>query len=246
MKAQLASEMLKLRTTRTTVGLMAGMLALIVIAVALHGYGLPAKDLATRSDQLGFLVGWGEVLGAPFAGLLGAMAFTGEIRHGTIRPTLLVMPRRRRVMAAKCLAAGLTGLGFGVVATSAAALTGRIALAVRGIDVALGGGDFVAFVARSAVAAGLWAIIGLGIGAIIRSQVPTMVGLLAWVLFVEQILVANAPSLGRLAPGALGQAVGGLHPDTLLASAPAAVALALYALAAMAVGTLATTRRDFV
>ncbi|MGH9189139.1 MAG: ABC transporter permease [Acidimicrobiales bacterium] len=245
MKAQLASEMLKLRTTRTTVGLMAGMLALIVTAVALHGYGLPAKDLATRSDQLGFLVGWGEVLGALFAGLLGAMAFTAEIRHGTIRPTLLVMPRRRRVLAAKCAAAGIGGLGFGVVATGAAVVTGRIVLAVRGIDLALGGGDFVAFVTRSAVAAGLWAVIGLGLGAAVRAQVPTMVGLVAWVLFVEQIMVANAPSLGRLAPGALGQAVSGLHPDTLLAPVLAAVVLALYALATMAVGTLATTRRDF-
>lgn len=246
MRAQLRAEVLKLRSTRTAVGLLGAMLALVVTAVVLHGYGVPQENLEAPSGQLTLLVGWGEVLGALFAGLLGAMSFTEEVRHGTIRPALLVSPRRGRVVAAKCSASLLAGFVFGLAATGAAAVTGRIALAARGQPVTLDGGDYVLLVAGGAAAAALWAVIGLGVGAMVRSQVPTIVGLLAWVLFVESLLVDNAPGLGRFAPGALGQSISGLHPDTLLAPAVSAIVLALYAAGAVGAGTVATVRRDFV
>lgn len=246
MRSQLSSELLKLRSTRTAAGLLCALFGLVVTAVVLHGYGVPSANLETPSGQLTFLVGWGEVLGSLFAGLLGAISFTEEIRHGTIRPTLLVTPRRGRVIAAKGLAVMLTGLVFGLVATSAAAVAGRITLAVRGLDVTLDGGDYWLLIAGGAAAAALWAVIGLGVGAIIRSQVPTIVGILAWVLFVEGILVDNVPGLGRFGPGALGQSLSGLHPDTLLAPAISVALLALYALAVLAVGSAMTIRRDVV
>jgi len=246
MRAQLASEVIKLRSTRTTTALVGSMLALIVTVVLLHGYALPAANVETPSDQLTFLIGWGEVLGALFAGLFGAISFTGEVRYGTIRPTLLVTPRREDVVAAKCVAASLTGLAFGVIATTAAAIAGRIALAVRGLDDTLNSGDYVLFILGGAVASALWAMIGLGVGAVVRSQVPTVVGLVIWVLFVESILVENAPGLGKFAPSALGQTLSGLRPDTLLAPALGALLLAVYAATALVAGTLMTSRRDFV
>jgi ABC-type transport system involved in multi-copper enzyme maturation permease subunit len=246
MRAQLSSELLKLRSTRTAAGLLGALLGLVVTAVVLHGYGVPSANLETPSGQLTFLVGWGEVLGSLFAGLLGAMSITEEIRHGTIRPTLLVTPRRGRVVASKGLAALLAGLFFGLVATSAAVVAGRITLAARGLDVTLDGGDYWLLIAGGAGAAAMWAVIGLGVGATIRSQVPTIVGILAWVLFVEGMLVDNLPGLGRFAPGALGQSLSGLHPDTLLAPAVGAALLALYAIAAVAAGSVMTIRRDVV
>ena len=246
MRAQLSSELLKLRSTRTAAGLLGALLGLVVTAVVLHGYGVPSANLETPSGQLTFLVGWGEVLGSLFAGLLGAMSFTEEVRHGTIRPTLLVTPRRGRVIAAKGLAAMLAGLVFGLVAASVAAVTGRVTLAARGLDVTLDGGDYVLLIAGGAAAAAMWAVIGLGIGATIRSQVPAIVGILAWVLFVEGMLVDNVPSLGRFGPGALGQSLSGLHPDTLLAPSISAALLALYALGALAAGSAMTIRRDVV
>jgi hypothetical protein len=66
------------------------------------------------------------------------------------------------------------------------------------------------------------------------------------VLFVEGMLVDNLPGLGRFAPGALGQSLSGLHPDTLLAPAVGAALLALYAIAAVAAGSVMTIRRDVV
>ncbi|MGH3995659.1 MAG: hypothetical protein ACRDSN_24720, partial [Pseudonocardiaceae bacterium] len=136
MRAQLRAELLKQRSTRTSLGRLAGMLGLVLFAVLLHGLGLPAENLGGSSEQL-MVFGRGEFLGALFAGLLGAMSVTGEVRHGTIRPTFLVTPRRARVVAAKVGASVLIGAGFGLAASALAAGAGSVALAMRGIDLQL-------------------------------------------------------------------------------------------------------------
>lgn len=244
MNPLLAAELLKLRTTRAAAGLIGGAALLVVTAVVLHGYGLPSADLARPDGQLTFVVGWGEVLGSLFAALLGALSVTTEFGHGTIRPTLLATPRRNQIIAAKAAAVAVAGAGLGLVATAVAAITGRIALAAKGLDVAITGTDWVQLIVGGALAAALWAIIGLGVGALARRQVPTVVGLLAWVLFVEGLLLDNAPAVGRYAPGALGQAISGLRPDSLLTPTVGAVVLAGYAAVCITAGTAAINRQD--
>ena len=103
MTALTRSELLKQRSIPTGRGLLVGMLVLIVFAVLLHGLSLPPNNLDVREDQLDFVFRWGALFGALFAALLGALSVTSEFRHGTIRPTLLVTPRRGRVVAAKLL-----------------------------------------------------------------------------------------------------------------------------------------------
>lgn len=244
MTAHLRAELLKQRSTRTNVGLLATMVGLVLIAVLLHGYGLPAGDVESRSKQITVLFGWGEVLGSLFAALLGAMSITGEYRHGTIRPTFLVTPQRGRIVAAKVWASILIGTAFGLTASAVAAGAGSAALAARGLDVQLDGGDYTLLLAGGAAAAGLWAVIGVGLGAVARNQVSTIVGIFVWLLLVEGQLVDNIPDLGRLAPGALGRALSGQDPATLLAPAVGLVVLVLYAAAAAGAGWMAATRRD--
>lgn len=93
--AQLRAEILKQRSTWTALELFSAMLALALLAVLLHAFGLPSDDLGRRSNQL-MVFGRGELLGVLFAAPLGALSITGEFHHGTIRPTFLVMPRRER------------------------------------------------------------------------------------------------------------------------------------------------------
>ncbi len=248
MSAALRAELFKQRSTRTALGLFGAMLGLVLFVVLLHGFGLAAGNFDSTSKQLTVLFGWGEVLGALFAALLGAMSITGEIRHGTIRPTFLVTPRRRRVVVAKVWASMLIGAGFGLVAGSVAAGVGTAALRARGIDVRLDAGDYTLLVTGGAAAAALWAAIGVGVGAIVRNQVPALVGICAWLLFFENLLVgdiAGVGNVGRLLPGAAGKALSGQNPDTLLAPAVGLLLLALYAAAAAVAGSLATSRRDF-
>jgi ABC-2 type transport system permease protein len=246
-RSALRAELFKQRSTRTSLGLFAAMLGLVLFVVLLHGFGVAAENFDSRSKQLTMLFGWGEVLGALFAALLGAMSFTGEIRHGTIRPTFLVTPQRRHVVAAKVWASMLIGAGFGLVAGAVAAGTGTAALGARGIDVRLDAGDYALLIAGAGAAAALWAAIGVGIGALVRNQVPALVGIVVWLLFVENLLVGDAAGVGdvgRLLPGAAGKAITGQDPDTLLAPAVGLVLLAVYAIGTWVAGTLATARRD--
>ena len=243
MTAQLRAELLKHRSTFTNLGLFLAMLGLVLLAVLLHGLTLPADRLRSASDQVE-VFRFGSLLGALFAGLVGAMSITGEIRHGTIRPTFLITPRRARVVAAKIVASGLVGIVFGLVAVGVAVGVGSAVLAARGIPVTLDGSDYILMPAGGIAAAALWAAIGLGLGALLRNQVATLVAIFLWLFFIENLLIDFVPGVGKFAPGAAAAAITGLDPETLLAPAAGALLLALYAAAAAAAGSIATLRRD--
>jgi ABC-2 type transport system permease protein len=241
--AELRSELLKQRSTSTILGLLGGLLGLVLVAVLLHVYSISTDELGKTSNQL-MILGRGEFLGALFAALLGAMSITAEIRHGTIRPTFLVSPWRDRVAAAKVGTSMLIGAGFGLTASALAVGAGIALLGARGVEMQLDAGDYTLLIAGGVAASALWAAIGVGVGALLRNQVPTLIGISAWLLFVEGLFGEDLLDIGRYAPGSLGMAVSGQEPDTLLAPVLSLVLLALYAVAAAAAGLFATTRRD--
>jgi ABC-type transport system involved in multi-copper enzyme maturation permease subunit len=245
--AQLRSELFKQRTTRTNRVLLLWMIGLVALIVLMHVFSFSVETLTSRDNQLKVL-GWGTSIGALFAALLGAMSVTTEIRHGSIRPTFLATPRRGRVIAAKVLASVIAGIALGLVAQALTAGIESAGLATRGIDIAMSGGDFAQLLAGGAVAAALWAAIGVGVGAIVRSQVGAVVGLCVWLLLIETSLVGNLPSAGKFAPGAAAGALAGAiqtqSAGKLLAPALGALLLAAYAGLAAFAGAMATARRD--
>jgi ABC-2 type transport system permease protein len=241
--AELRAELLKQRSIPTTAGLLGGLLGLVLLAVGLHGIGLSEATLAAGDNQL-MVFGRGEFLGVLFAGLIGAMSVTAEVRHGTIRPTFLVTPWRGRVIAAKVTVSCLIGAGFGLTASALAAAVGAGVLTARGIEVQLDGSDYVLLVAGGAVASALWGAIGAGIGAIVREQVPTLIGIAAWLLFVEGLFGENLTDVSKFAPGTLGMAVSGQEPGTLLAPGISLLLLCVYAVTTAVAGSIATTHRD--
>jgi ABC-2 type transport system permease protein len=247
MIAQLRSELLKQRTTRTSVLLLLWMVALVVLVVLLHVLSFGVDDLSQRDNQLK-IAGLGTSLGALFASLLGAMSITGEVRHGTIRPTFLATPRRRRVVAAKVAASALAGAALGLIAEALTAGGEAAGLATRGIHIELDGGDYAQLLVGGALAAALFAAIGVGVGAVVRNQVAAVVGLCVWLLFLEPILLGDLPSAAKFAPGASAGAMAGAIQtqiaDDLVAPALGALLLAAYAVLASAAGSIATTRRD--
>jgi ABC-2 type transport system permease protein len=247
MTAQLRSELLKQRTTRTNLLLLLWMIGVVLLVVLLHVFSLGAGTVGSHDGQLKVL-GWGTGVGSLFAGLLGAMSVTSEIRHGTIRPTLIATPSRRRVIGAKVLASGLAGVGVGLLAEALTAVIESGGLAVRGIHIGLTAGDYAQLILGGGAAAALWAAIGVGVGAVIRNQVGAVVGLCMWLLLIETSLIGNIPSAGKFAPGASAGALAGAiqtqSAAKLLAPVLGAVLLGAYAVAAAVAGLIVTDRRD--
>jgi ABC-2 type transport system permease protein len=238
---QIRAELLKQRSTQTTLYLFLAMFGLVALAVTMHALALSAADLATRSHQLDvFQVG--SRAGMLFAGLAGAIAITAEIRYGTIRPTFLVTPRRSPVLAAKLAMGALVGLLFGLLAEGFMVADATVAFAARGIEIQLTAGDYLQLLAGGAGAAALWAAAGVGIGALVRNQVGALVGLCAWMFLVESVSESFVPDIGRLMPGGAGLALAGNSDE--LSAAVAAFVLVVYTAAASAAGWVATLRRD--
>jgi ABC-2 type transport system permease protein len=239
---QLRAELLKQRSTQTTLLLLLAMVGLVALAIVIHVLAPSASTLSTRSNQLEvFEVG--TRVGMLFAGLVGALAITAEIRYGTIRPTFLATPRRGPVIAAKLAVSALAGIVFGLLAEGLGAAAATAAFAARGIENQLSGGDYLQLLLGGTGAAALWATIGLGVGALVRNQVGTLVGLCAWSLLIEN-LISFDPGTSRFSPGAAGLALAGKTGDGFLPAAAAALLLVLYVVAISAAGWLATLRRD--
>lgn len=247
MIAQLRSELLKQRTTRTTGALLGWMLVLIALIVLLHSFGLSASTLRVASNQPK-VYGWGTSIGALFAALVGALSITSEIRTGTIRPTLLATPNRTRVIGAKMIAAAIAGVAVGFLAEALVSVIASAAFAIRGIPIALTTGEFAQMLTGGAAAAALWAAIGTGVGAIVRTQVGAVVGLCVWSLLIETVLIGEIPSIGKYTPGASAGALAGMLQSAtnlkLVTPAVGALLLVAYTALAASAGALTTEQRD--
>jgi ABC-2 type transport system permease protein len=245
--ALIKSELLKQRSTRTSIILLGWMVGLILLVVLLHVLSLSTQHLSRADGQLK-VVGWGTDLGALFAALLGAISITSEIRHGTIRPTFLITPRRERVIASKLAAGALAGFAVGLLAEALTAAIEAAGLAVRGIHIQLTADDYLQLLAGGAAAGGLFATIGVGVGAAARQQIGASIALCVWLLLIETILIGNVPSAGKFAPGAAAGAIAGAiqtqSASELLAPGIGVLLLAAYAAIAGTAGMALTNRRD--
>jgi ABC-type transport system involved in multi-copper enzyme maturation permease subunit len=247
MIALLRSELLKQRTTRTNLLLLVWMLGLVLLVVLLHVLSFSVDDLSRHDNQVK-IIGLGTGIGSLFAALLGALSITGEIRHGTIRPTFLATPRRERVLAAKIAASAAAGLGVGLLAEALTAGLEAAGLAARGVHVELAADEYAQLLAGGALAAALFAAIGVGVGAIVRNQVAAVVGLCVWLLFLEPLLLGDIPKAARFGPGAsagaIAGAIQGQTADDLVAPLLGVLLLAVYTAIATAAGSSAITGRD--
>jgi hypothetical protein len=242
MTRQLGSELLKLRTTRTVPALLLAAAALTLLGACVEGLSPGAAELAGRATQRSmFAAGVTAVLFATFAGLV---AVTGEFRYGTIRPTLLVQPRRRVVLGAKLTAAALVGVLFAVACVAVAFAAGLAILTARGVGVALEAGDIAPLTLGTTIATVMGALIGVAVGALIRNQAGAIVAVAAYAFAVDAVLFAAAPSVGRYLPGKAGDGLAGRPVDDLLAPVAGAAVLALWTLAFVVAAAWRTDHTD--
>ena len=239
---QLLSELRKMRSTRTNLGLLAGMIGLTLLTVLVNGFVMTAAELNGHDNQHALLSA--GTSGALFAALIGVMAITSEFRHGTIRPTFVVTPLRSRVIAAKVIASLLMGIVFGFVAIGLSFGVGSAILAGRGIDFALDTEHVLLLVFGTLLMTALWAALGVGLGAVIKNQVFAVIGLIMWAFVIDNLLRGLVPDVGRFTPVGASDSLTAGFADYLVAPVAGALLLIAYAVAFIAAGALVVARRD--
>ena len=248
MSALIHAELLKLRTTRTlwvALALVVVFAAVLpaIIAVSPNGVEIPELTPASLAEmvQAPASVAGGAVL------LVGLLLASGEFRHRTILTTRLVEPRQLRVFVAKMLAAGLVGLGLGLVIEIISGSGGSVALAVNDVSVEPFSHEVPRLVATVPIVLALHGVAGVAIGTLIRSTAGAVGATFLWVFLVEGVIpvVTRQPEMSHWLPGGTVQDV--LTVDTAFGGFTpwAAAALLVGYIAALVVGAaILDSRRD--
>jgi ABC-2 type transport system permease protein len=239
------AELLKLRTTRAAAWLLVltvATTALVSVAVMLIA-GRPGQP-TVGSDALPDLVVVAKGPLVVFALVLGVLGMTGEYRHATATPTFLVTPHRGRVVAAKVAANALAGAALAVASAAVAVAITLPWLRAKGVELTITNADAASRLLGLAATSALHAVLGLGLGVLVRNQVVAVAAALVW-MRVEGMLpdVLHRPGLGRWLPEGAAAALTGASTSTLPAWAGGLV-LAAYGVALAVLGTRFVVRRD--
>lgn len=187
-------------------------------------------------------------------GSVGTIALTGEYGTGLIRTTFAAVPARRPLVAAKVIVVTVVMIGYGALVAAASFWATQGILSGRQIGLPIGYPGALQAVAASAVLAPVCALIGMGIGAIVRHSASTMVITTAvllllplcfttkyrWTADIKHALPASAwERLIDIAYGRYGMVV--YRPTT---TTEAWIALASWSVAAAVVAVIVVHHRD--
>jgi ABC-2 type transport system permease protein len=241
--AALRSEWIKLaslRANKVILGLAAAVGALVAWALASTAGAepLPAAELFIYPLPLV----------ATVALVSGILMFTGEVQHGTLSVALTARPARWVIVAAKTVMAAAVGVALGVTAMT----TGFIGAVAGGMEL----GDGSALVSRAAWALlyiALAALLGLGVGMIVRHSAGAITGLLMWCFVIESLFAPALPDAAvHLLPFSAGYRLLDAGPSfeapVLIANELSRPGYALifggYAVLSLVIGTVLLYRRD--
>jgi ABC-2 type transport system permease protein len=239
---QLRAELLKIRSTRTTIGLLLGLIAITLLFTILTCTLSPLSQVYTEQNQIGIL-SFGSIAGV-FAALAGIMLYTSEFRFGTIRPTFLFNPSRNHLFAAKAGAGAISGLVFGVIGEGLGFSIGLLILHIRGITIVMTGANMTEVVVGAIVGTILWGALGVAVGAIVANQVGAVISLLAWGFVVENLVFGFLPKIGRFLPVHASNAMVGPIQDKLLPGNVGTLVMVAWVLALSGAGVALLARRD--
>ena len=242
MRDLIRSEFRKLRSTRTVYGLLAGAVALVTVAAIGTVSDTSVAELTGPLHSRVFLNVLPFVLPV-FLLSLGIRAFAEEFHHGSIVPTLLATPDRRRVLLAKLVVMAGATVVFVVAVETVAIGLGLVLASAKGATVIVVAAPLAASIGKLLGLGLLWSWIGVGVGLVVKHQVAAVAGSLIWLLIGEQLVGALASDIARFLPAHAANAVFGGEPGSLAPLAGGLV-LAGWAAGAMVLGDKVMERRD--
>jgi ABC-2 type transport system permease protein len=239
-KRLVQAELLGARSTRSTTRFVAAAWALALFLVV-NFLGVRGLEDAAARDALT------AVSSASSAGvvllLLAAASMSGETRHRTLPGALLADSGRVRFVLAKAAAMALLATAAGLVAVLLAIAFVTIALGIAGGELPAAA-DLAETAARSTGYCTLMAVLGAGVGAVVRSQTAAVALPLVFLLVFEPLLAAVSEVVARWGVGGAGAALIGGEGSDLLPGAAGGALLAAYAAACVAAGAAVVRRRD--
>ena len=249
----LRAEWTKLRTQPSAYWTLAAAVALVVgfglgyslLRVARPPHGASAM---TSFDPASISLS-GVQLAQIAVGVLGVLLITGEYATGLIRTTFAAVPRRLPVLWAKAalLAAAVTAVS--VPAAFGAFTGGQTILARQHLSVQLSQPGVVRAVVGSALYLAAIALVGLGLGGVLRNAaggIAALFGLLYGVPLAAGFLPGNlATDVTKFLPATAGQAVTTVQPDpTLLQPWTGFAVLCAYAAVLLGISAARMRRGD--
>lgn len=223
------------------------------LAQAAHAHTY-AGHAAIASDMMTS----GQFLGVMFAMLLGILIVTNENIHQTATATFLISPRRGQVIGAKFVAAAVFGAVFWLMSTAVDLVVTSVYLQSLHIHIALTDWIPLRSVLLNLLAYLLWAVFGLGIGSLIRSQTGAVVtGMAVYLVGAAAVeILFNLIYLGYHHTWILGAPVIAPAVASLVMTTPGhafdhappqwtgLLVMATYALISTTIGITRTRRRD--
>ena len=132
----------------------------------------------------------GQFFGGLFVLLLGMLLITNEFYHQTATATFLTTPHRSAVVTAKLITAMAFAAFFWLIITGIDVAVGAVFLNSQGYSPSLGEWEVQRAILFNLLVFMLWAILGVGFGALIRNQVGAVVTGAALYLIGTQIAQA--------------------------------------------------------
>jgi ABC-2 type transport system permease protein len=247
----LTSEWTKLRTLSSTwrsaiiaVTVSIGLGAVLCVSQAHQWATMTAADRATF-DPTACSLGGFFLVGAVLLGTLGLRAVTAEYSTGMIRSTFTATPTRRRVLAAKAAVAAAFVFPVSLLAAVISFEVGQQVFASKQLEASFGHPGVDRALVFAAVGVSLVAVIGVGLGGLIRHTAGATSALV--------MVIVGGAVLGQLLPAGLRQYVPGSaleaavtvhHSPGLLRPDAAIVVLALYAAIALGAAVLRVAHSD--
>src|SRR4051812_22197705 len=199
-----------------------------------------APSIGTSGAMLAVLDTAGN--GSRIALLLGVLTLTAEFRHNTVTVLFLHLPRRTRVILAKAVTVALVGAGVGVLDLAVALAVG---LPSGAVPWSVLNGDIALHALGQALIYPVYALLGLGVGALLIHQPLGVVLPLAWLLVVEGLVLDLLPhGTDRWGLAGLTAALSYAPDELVLPILVGGLALAGYAVLLLSLGTARVARRD--
>jgi ABC-type transport system involved in multi-copper enzyme maturation permease subunit len=125
----------------------------------------------------------GQFFGLLFMVILGALIVTNEFFHQTATTTFLTTPHRSHVILGKLAAAVVLAVGFWLLITVIDLSVGSAYFGFNGHSIPLADWPVLRSVLMNLLAFVIWAVLGVGLGVLIRSQLgATLTGAAAYLL----------------------------------------------------------------